>query len=309
MLTTILIAVLSVTQPTGVLPDGSPDLFKAYEYRYTGGRYKQALFRYRLFEPRSMKPSDRYPLLVWLHGCGRLGSDNWRSLKYTELMLDDVAHIEKYRFYILAVQCPPDNRAWFSGGNAADDMLTVTAEILQKTLRERPIDQDRVYLLGVSGGGSGCWEMAARYPELFAAVVPMASGGGDTSRASKLKNIPIWAFHSRYDRDTPLIGVEMMVAAVKQAGGNIYLTASTTETHDCWTEAFGYWQVVSWLLAQRRGAPLTYPPGCSPWEWRDILPVPCCFLTIVWLARWAEGRRRSRQRLSSILTSLSVEKQ
>ena len=54
------------------------------------------------------------------------------------------------------------------------------------------------------------------YPEVFAAVVPLSSAGGDVSRADKLANVPIWAFHNRNDRKTsPDGGVEETVAAVK----------------------------------------------------------------------------------------------
>ena len=93
-------------------------------------------------------------------------------------------------------------------------MLTVVAEILRKTIGDYSVDQDRVYLAGVSSGGNGCWEIAMRHPDLFAAVVPMGSGGGDLSRAANLVNIPIWAFHSLEDKSTPPVGTQQMAAAV-----------------------------------------------------------------------------------------------
>ena len=92
---------------------------------------------------------------------------------------DDPRHVERYRFFILATQSPD---GYWSRGTAAvaDDMMTITAEILRKTMCEYPANQERVYLSGVSGGGDGCWEMVmGGYPEFFAAVVPMGSGGGD----------------------------------------------------------------------------------------------------------------------------------
>ena len=107
-------------------------------------------------------------------------------------------------------------------------MLTVTADILQKTMRECPIDTNRIYLAGLSAGGAGCWKMAMRYPDLFAAVIPMASDGGDSSRATKLANVPIWAFINDGERK----GVEDTVAVVKSADGIVHLTVMQAPGHD-----------------------------------------------------------------------------
>ena len=36
------------------------------------------------------------------------------------------------------------------------------------------IDERRIYLAGVSMGGTGCWNLAVRYPHRFAGIVPVA---------------------------------------------------------------------------------------------------------------------------------------
>ncbi len=38
------------------------------------------------------------------------------------------------------------------------------------------IDDDRVYLMGESMGGSGAWYLASRHPDLFAAAAPVYGG-------------------------------------------------------------------------------------------------------------------------------------
>jgi predicted peptidase len=303
--TLLMVSTIVATSPADIA-----DLFEAREYRYTGGQYRQQLFRYRLFVPRSPKPGEHYPLLIWLHGYGERGSDNVKNLRWLELVLDNRKHIERYRFFILATQSP--DGSWGSGAVALpDDMLTVTTAIFQKTLQEYPVDPNRVWLSGVSGGGSACWEMAMRHPEWFAAVVPMGSGGGDVSHAGKLVNIPIWAFHNLNDRETSPEDVKRMVAAVNAAGGNAHLTLLEGKwressdawsewwwSHDCWTEAFHRYDIMAWMLAQDRGSWVCWtPPGCRLWKWWHILTVPCIFLTVVWLGCCFERRRRERKRL------------
>jgi poly(3-hydroxybutyrate) depolymerase len=297
--TVILASTLCVGQ---VVEKGFADLFAAKEYRFTGGRYHQELFRYRLFVPRLLDTKDRYPLLVWLHGNGESGSDNQMSLRYFWFFLDDPAHLEKYRYFILALQCPKTDPSWYHGcGNVgsekgqSDEMLTVTAEVLRRTMREYPVDADRVYLAGVCSGAGGCWEMAMRYPEWFAAVVPMAAPMGDLSRVNELVNIPIWAFISSSEQDC---GVKETVAALKNVRGNVRLTVTPTPGHDCWSEPM-CGGIMDWMLAQRRGAPCWTPPGSRLWQWWHVLTLPAALLVFVRLAWAIEQRRRQRAAIAA----------
>lgn len=170
-------------------------------------------------------------------------------------------------------------------------------------MREYPVDQGRIYVAGVSSGGSGCWEMALRYPKLFAAIAPMSSAGGDTSRASRLKNIPIWAFHNLDDDQTPPDGDKAMVATVNSADGDAYLTFPPTPgwKHDSWTAAIKKYDILAWMLAQRCGGPCWQPPGCESWKWQNILAMPAGMLAIVWLA-WRREKRRQYCRDMAAIT-------
>ena len=234
----LMVNVWLVAANPGILPNGFENLFEACEYRYTGGTHHDELHRYRLFVPRHLDPAERYPLLVWMHGTGENGTDNVSSLRWLDRVLEFPAQIERYRFFILVVQCPDTRRDWSPVVEGGDDMLAVTFAILQKSLAEQPIDPDRVYLSGVSSGATACWELAMRHPETFAAVVPMGSAGGDLSRVDRLVQIPIWVFHNFNDTKTPRRGDEETVAALQAAGGNTLLTCVSTPGHNCWKHAF-----------------------------------------------------------------------
>jgi poly(3-hydroxybutyrate) depolymerase len=180
---TVLALLVGLAAP-GQVPAEFVTLFTPLEYRYSGGGYEERLFKYRLYVPDAT--TERMPLVVWLHGVGEAGHDNVNQLRWLERLVFRRSWKERdYPFFLLAVQCPLDNSAWTRNGARAagdDDMIDVARAVMEETLRSYPIDPERVYLAGISSGGSGCWEFAARYPEYFAAVAPMASGGGDRSR-------------------------------------------------------------------------------------------------------------------------------
>jgi predicted peptidase len=279
------------------VPPEFAGLFEAHEFRYTGGKYKDELFRYRLFVPRNQSPGVHYPLLLWLHGHNESGSDNRFSLRHLNLVLNDVAHAEKYRYFVLVLQCPEDDPSWFriEGVEDPSDMLSITSEILQKTMQDYPVDRDRICVSGACSGGSGCWELAGRHPEWFAAVSPLTAGGGNVMLATRLVNIPIWAFHNQGEHPE---GDVKMVSAIQEAGGNACLTIPAGGEHDCWTTAFRRYEIVPWMLAQRRGAWICWtPPGCRIWRWWHILPVPMVIITtVIWSWRVERKRRQRKQR-------------
>jgi predicted peptidase len=75
------------------------------------------------------------------------------------------------------------------------------------------LDASRIYLTGISQGGIGTWNLAARYPATFAAIAPVAGGlRAPMARAARaLRRTPIWAFHAKNDA---VLRVKMSDASV-----------------------------------------------------------------------------------------------
>ena len=118
-------------------------------------------------------------------------------------------------------------------------------------LAEPGIDVKRRYVTGVSRGGYGTWQFICNRPDMFAAAMPV-SGAGDPELASKVVNMPIWAFHGAKDRNVPVSGSRDMITAIKKAGGHPEYTEYPDEEHNIWdkvSETPGLW---NWLFAQKR---------------------------------------------------------
>jgi predicted esterase len=244
----------------GEIPPAPPQdgtflgLFDIRECSYTGGGYRDKIFGYRLFVPITGGKHEKRPLIVWLHGHGEGGNDNTAHLRWIDRLIMPAPWTrERFPFFVLAVQCIDGNRDWTTNDASQDNMVDVAAAILDRLLREFPIDRERVYLSGVSSGGTGCWELAVRHPKYFAAVVPFSSGGTSRPALEQLVGIPIWVFHSNEDTKPPVDVVQRTVTNLQAVGGTVELTQIPTGDHDCWTAAFARYDVLDWLLLQRRG--------------------------------------------------------
>ncbi len=235
--------------------------FQVGEFKYRGGPYRNEVFRYRLLTPVRAEPGREYPLVVFLHGAGERGIDNAKQLLYFPELMASEEYREKYPCFVLAPQCRPDAR-WVevpwdavesSPFGPASDSMQVILGVLEELEMNAPIDRRRIYLTGLSMGGYGCWDLAIRFPERFAAVVPIC-GGGDESQAERLKSLPIWAFHGDADPAVPVERSRRMIAAVRAAGGRPKYSELAGVGHHSWTPAYADRKgVIPWMFDQTKG--------------------------------------------------------
>lgn len=237
----------------GVLPgDEVIEKFSEQTYKFSGGMYDKETFRYRLLAPEKLEAGQKYPLILFLHGAGERGDDNIKQLTYLPEWMASPENRKKYPCFLIAPQCRP-GRWWVARGEdkmGVSEQMQVVEEILQEVEEKYPIDLTRVYLTGLSMGGFGCWNLAARHPDWFAAVVPIC-GGGDPADADKLAKLPIWAFHGADDKVVPPKLSQQMVEAVRSAGGKPKYTEFEGVGHDSWTPAYKEAGVLPWLFEQR----------------------------------------------------------
>ena len=63
---------------------------------------------YRMIHPESVKPGEKYPLVLFLHGAGERGNDNEKQLTHGGQMFLNPVNQEKYPAFVLIPQCPTD---------------------------------------------------------------------------------------------------------------------------------------------------------------------------------------------------------
>jgi predicted peptidase len=219
-------------------------------------------FAYRLLGPKSITPGTRYPLVIFLHGAGERGNDNLSQLKYFPTWMAEQSARQAHPCFVLAPQCR-DEQKWVDvdwskiestpqSPTPTVDMLAVIAA-LEDTLQREPIDPARIYLTGLSMGGYGSWDLAARMPDRFAAVLPIC-GGGDEATAAKIKDLPIWCFHGDSDTAVSVERSRTMIEALRAAGGAPKYSELAGVGHDSWTPAYRDPDVLAWIFAQKKPA-------------------------------------------------------
>ena len=114
---------------------------------------------------------------------------------------------------------------------------------------EYKVDEDRVYLTGLSMGGFGTWYTAMARPDLFAAIAPIC-GGGMAWNAGVLK-MPVWAFHGVEDKTVSVTQSDEMVAGIKANGGDVIYTRMEGVGHNAWENAYNS-RLMEWLLSKKR---------------------------------------------------------
>lgn len=206
--------------------------------------------KYVLYLPPDYQSSgsQRWPLMLFLHGAGERGTDVQRAIIHGPMSL--VKQGTNFPFIIVAPQCPP-GQIWEN-----EPLL----QLLDSIGQQYAVDPKRVYLTGLSMGGYGTWKLGLQHPERFAALVPICGGGnmidvvlGPRDQPDEFKRLPIWAFHGAKDEVVPLTESERMVKQLQKLGvKNVKLTIYPEANHNSWTETYNNPELYEWLLKQSR---------------------------------------------------------
>lgn len=214
---------------------------------------------YQFLIPEVFREGQEYPLVVFLHGAGELGSDNSRQLAGFPMMLLDGHHKSDYAAFVVAPQCPA-NDAWSSFPDYPNSTRSpenptnatrLAIELIEELLHTYNIDESRIYVIGFSLGGEGTFDIVSRRPDLFAAAVPIC-GIADVERAALMKDVPFWIFHGEKDDINPAQYSRMIVEALQQEGASPKYTEYKGAGHEVWTWAYSEPELFPWLFSQRK---------------------------------------------------------
>lgn len=224
---------------------------------------------YRLATPEPLafgKEKGKYPLVIFLHGAGERGTDNSSQLVHGGQMWLNPQLREEYPSFVLIPQCPweafwayekwpvsflPENMPYAPDMPPAYQALK---ELIDSCIAMPQVDVLRIYLVGLSMGAMCTYDLCCRFPNLFAAAVPIC-GTVNPARIAQSEGIEKIAFslyHGDADRTVPVEGSRTAYSALKKKGASVRMREFAGCGHESWNPAFNEPDFFSWLFSQSR---------------------------------------------------------
>lgn len=217
---------------------------------------------YRIMFPLNYDKTKKYPLVLFLHGAGERGNDNTIQLMHGSKLFTDKKNIKRYPAIVVFPQCTSGK--WWSNMVAEENyrwnFVLLEKPVMQMQLvigmldyleKSEAVDKNREYVMGLSMGGMGTFEILCYQPKRFAAAVPIC-GAHETKYANKYKNIPMWIFHGRIDQVVPAVFSRDIYAKLKQLGANVKYTEYPKVNHNSWDHAFAEPDLLKWIFSNSR---------------------------------------------------------
>ncbi|MCE7992472.1 MAG: prolyl oligopeptidase family serine peptidase [Roseivirga sp.] len=230
--------------------------------------FKQGTLLYRVLYPENFDRSQKYPLVYFLHGAGERGTDNAKQLIHGSKLFLDTENRQKYPAIVVFPQCPPGDY-WANVSREVNELtgkrdfifakkgkptkaMKGALSLIDSLVDLTYVDNNRIYISGLSMGGMGTFELVSRRPKTFAAAMPICGGDNPKSAGIYATRLPFWVFHGARDNVVPSKFSEQMVEAIKAQGGNAKFSLYPNANHNSWDKAFAEPEFLSWLFSQSK---------------------------------------------------------
>ena len=215
---------------------------------------------YRMLIPEQLDEGEKYPLVLFLHGSGERGDDNEKQLLHGASIFTNPVNAKKYPAFVVFPQCK--DRAWtekvdestfMPGAVTPEESRSeiMVMELIDDLMNTKPIDPNRIYIVGISAGGIATFDLVCRYPDVFTAAIPIC-GAVNPERLSSAKDVKFMIFHGDADDEIPSICSREAYKALNSAGATVDYIEFAGVGHDCWTSAFNHPSLLPWLFSQRK---------------------------------------------------------
>lgn len=219
---------------------------------------------YRILMPKNYNPTEKYPVILFLHGAGERGSDNELQLKHGSHLFVDEQIRNDYPAIVVFPQCSPEgywstiitnnnNRDYFSGvykWPSRDQELAM--ELFNHCVMNLSVDKSRLYIIGLSMGAFGTYEILARHPHIFAAAIPICGGGNLDMISRYAEQTAMWITHGDEDLVVPVEYSRSVYAELKKYNSDVKYTEYKGVGHDSWDNTFEEPELLKWLFSKQR---------------------------------------------------------
>ena len=224
----------------------------------------EGTLNYRILYPNNFDSSNKYPLHIFLHGIGERGSDNELQLTYVDKVFLNQKNYENYPAIVVFPQSPLNDN-WSSRiltGNIKSQVfpenekptnsLKLVMKLMDSLVNETYVNNNKVYLSGLSNGAMGSFELLKHRPNMFASAVLICGGGNPLWAKEFAKSTPVWIAHGSKDKVVhPDFSLKMTEAIIRE-GGSPKLTLYENVYHDSWNNVFDDPGFLKWIYSHSR---------------------------------------------------------
>jgi predicted peptidase len=246
---------------TKKIVDHSLDIYEKKEFVYNGNTLP-----YRILFPANYDKNKKYPLLLFLHGAGERGNDNEKQLIHGSKLFITEENRKNFPAIIILPQCPQES-SWsvrktdqskqpparvFDYSMEPNWPLVAANELVKKFITEGSVDKSKVYITGLSMGGIGTFESVYRYPDMYAAALPICGGGDVKNYDKRIAKTAFWVFHGDADAVVNVKLSQEMVEKLKTLKAEVKYSEYPGVGHNSWDNAFAEKDFLSWMLQHKK---------------------------------------------------------
>ena len=235
-------------------------LYKKFELAQNENRIP-----YRILLPENFNPSQKYPLIIFLHGSGERGNDNEKQLVHGAKLFLQKENRQKYPAIVVFPQCPEktfwsnaqflydekgERNFYYLNGGEPSIAMKMLVGLVNNLFVQYKIKKEQVYVMGLSMGGMGTFELVNRMPHTFAAAIPIC-GGANPEIATQVKNTSWWIFHGAKDNAVPPEQSEIMYKALKKNNVPVKFTLYPEAGHNSWDNTFNEPGLLKWIFSKK----------------------------------------------------------
>ena len=242
--------------------DHSLDIYEKKEFVFAEGK----TLPYRILYPVNYDKTKKYPLLLFLHGAGERGKDNEKQLVWGAKLFITEENRKKFPAIVVLPQCPEES-FWavmktdqskqppirtFDYSMQPNWPLAAANELVKKLSNEEGVDKKQIFISGLSMGGMGTFESVYRYPDLYAAALPICGGGDVNHYDKRVAKVPFWIFHGADDAVVNVKLSQEMVEKLKSLKAEVKYSEYPGVNHDSWKNAFAEPDYLTWMLSHKK---------------------------------------------------------
>ncbi len=214
---------------------------------------------YGLYLPKNFDEHRKYPLVISLHGAYSNHRNNLRRLlgqgnRPGETDAEATRYFPPLPDVDFIVATPFARGTMGYQGIAERDVYAVLADVKKRF----PVDEERIYLTGLSMGGGGTLWLGLTRPDLWAAIAPVCPSipRGAEELAGNALNYPVHFSHGDEDKAVPVEVSRRWYKELSQLGARVEYTEYPGVGHNSWDPTYKNAAIFDWFSRYRR---VTYP--------------------------------------------------